>query len=309
MKINDIVYGEATITEPVLLELIQSPAVNRLKKIQQYGFPNNMYHLPGFSRYEHSLGVLLLLKLLGASLTEQIAGLLHDVSHTAFSHVVDWAIGDPTKEDYQDNNHKQILAAGTIPSILERHGFRVAEISELSAHPLLEREAPDLCADRVDYTLRELAHQGKYDVIATCIKALRVHDNTIIFADYESAAGFAWAYYNCQKYHWGADEARFRFYLLSQALKEALQQQIITLDDLWLDDEAVFEKLSASDNRLIQRHLATLADKRLFATALGQNKTPLVKKQRYVDPQYISNQKVVRLSDTDSQYALALSKL
>ena len=31
----------------------------------------------------------------GASLTEQIAGLIHDVSHTVFSHVIDRVVGNP----------------------------------------------------------------------------------------------------------------------------------------------------------------------------------------------------------------------
>ncbi len=89
MIINDAIYGKYKINEPVLVELIKSRPMQRLKKIAQLGIPDRFYHIRGFSRFEHSLGVMLLLRKLNASLEEQAAGLLHDVSHTAFSHVVD----------------------------------------------------------------------------------------------------------------------------------------------------------------------------------------------------------------------------
>lgn len=57
MKINDLVYGNTIIQEPVLLELIKSPALLRLQHISQYGLPDDYYHLKGYSRYEHSVGV------------------------------------------------------------------------------------------------------------------------------------------------------------------------------------------------------------------------------------------------------------
>ena len=76
MKINDAVYGEEEINESVLVDLIISKSVQRLKEISQFGMPDEYYYKKGFSRYEHSLGVMILLRRLNASLEEQIAGLL-----------------------------------------------------------------------------------------------------------------------------------------------------------------------------------------------------------------------------------------
>ena len=104
MDIKDEIYGEFKVAEPVLISLINSQPIQRLKGIDNYGIPKEMYQFPGFSRFDHSLGVLLLLRRLGAGIEEQVAGLLHDVSHTAFSHVVDWAIGDSEKEDLGFNS-------------------------------------------------------------------------------------------------------------------------------------------------------------------------------------------------------------
>src|SRR5690554_3955482 len=75
-------YGDITITEPVLIELLQDPAMQRLKEIRQYG--SNYYTIKkqDYNRFDHSVGVFALLRIYGASLHEPIAGLLHDVSHT-----------------------------------------------------------------------------------------------------------------------------------------------------------------------------------------------------------------------------------
>src|SRR5271170_653561 len=83
-------YGTFVVTEPVLLELFDSESLARLKKIHQYGVNYFVKKgSPWYSRYEHSVGVWALLRRFGASLEEQVAGLLHDLSHTVFSHVGD----------------------------------------------------------------------------------------------------------------------------------------------------------------------------------------------------------------------------
>jgi HD superfamily phosphohydrolase len=44
---------------------------------------------------------MLLIWRLGGSLREQLAGLLHDVSHAAFSHLIDHVL-DVAEEDYHE---------------------------------------------------------------------------------------------------------------------------------------------------------------------------------------------------------------
>ena len=67
MKYVDRVYGEFEITEPVILELISSPSLQRLKDIDQAGYrplwvkPNANTGKHDHSRFAHSVGVYLLL--------------------------------------------------------------------------------------------------------------------------------------------------------------------------------------------------------------------------------------------------------
>ena len=186
MLIRDDIYQGFEITSTVILELLETEAFQRLKRISQFGMPDEYYHINGFSRYAHSLGVYALLNKLGASEEEQVAGLLHDVSHAAFSHLVDWVIGDIEKEDYQDKRHLSTLLQPELSGVLERHGYSPHEIADYHRFGLLEKAAPDLCADRIDYLLREVGFEAAW----MCLPQLRVFNGEIVFAEEDSALFF-----------------------------------------------------------------------------------------------------------------------
>ena len=63
---------------------------------------------------------MLLIKKMGGSIEEQIAGLLHDVSHTAFSHVVDFVLDHP-EENYHELIFNEVVRSSPIPQILEKY--------------------------------------------------------------------------------------------------------------------------------------------------------------------------------------------
>ncbi|TWK80062.1 hypothetical protein CHCC20333_0614 [Bacillus paralicheniformis] len=126
MKINDRLYGEADL-EPVLTDLIHSKAVQRLNGIHQGGACFLVNPAWNISRCEHSIGVMLLIRRLGGSLEEQIAGLLHDVSHTAFSHVAD-DVFNMENEDYHEQMFRQWVKQSDIPWILDTYGFKDEDI-------------------------------------------------------------------------------------------------------------------------------------------------------------------------------------
>ena len=101
---------------------------------------------------------MLLIRQLGG-LQEQVAGLLHDVSHTAFSHVVDVVLENEA-EDYHEAIFMDVIKQSSIPAILEKYGYEVENILDTSRWSLLEQSAPALCADRIDYTLRDRYFYG-----------------------------------------------------------------------------------------------------------------------------------------------------
>ncbi|MBM3255849.1 MAG: HD domain-containing protein [Candidatus Moranbacteria bacterium] len=89
MIYTDRIYGKIKITEPIILELINCPSIQRLKGIDQAGYSKPWFSGIPRTRFEHSMGVFILLKKYNACLEEQIAGLIHDASHLTFSHAKD----------------------------------------------------------------------------------------------------------------------------------------------------------------------------------------------------------------------------
>lgn len=306
MEIEDRVYGKHCIEEEVLMNLINSKALDRLKDISQLGMPDEYYFMKGYNRYEHSLGVLILLKKLGASLEEQVAGLLHDVSHTPFSHVIDWVIGDPNKEDYQDENHKAFIEQTEIPPILRENFLDVDYILNYKNFKLLERDAPSLCADRIDYTLRELAILDKEDIAKEFADDLIVKNNHIVFNTKEIAKSFGKEYTLRQNENWGGNQARVRYFILANVLRRGFEMNFINLDDLKTSETPLLNKLYASQDEYIIKNLSLL--KKGFKIQEDVKGIELKKKFRYIDPEVSLNGSYKRLSEISYEYKKIIDK-
>jgi len=309
MIINEKIYGKLKIKEPVLLELLKSPSILRLKKISQFGVPDKYYHFKNYSRYEHSVGVLILLRKLGATLEEQIAGLLHDVSVLAFSHIADWVFANGRKgvEDYQDIIHEKFVKRTKIPKILEKFDFVLERILDEENFSLLEKKIPDLCADRVDYALREFKDWLNPKIVSSCIKGLVNYNGDMVFSNQKVAFDFATNYLKLQTKHWGGYQAMMRYHLFSKALKIALDKKVLSEKDFYKDEQFILSKFEKNKDKTIKEILKTLRDKDLKGVKNNSGKK-IVKKFRYVDPRIISNGQLLRLSKISPKFQTIINK-
>ena len=82
-------------------------------------------------------------------LAEQVASLLHDIPHTAFSHVIDVVMQDKNHE-YHDRFFEQVIINSEIPEILKKHKLSLNKVLAKSAYPLLNNNLPDISVDRWD---------------------------------------------------------------------------------------------------------------------------------------------------------------
>lgn len=155
--VNDLLYGNVELPA-VFEDLLASPALKRLAGVHQSGAIYLVNPSLSHTRLEHSIGVMLLIRKLGGDELEQIAGLLHDISHTAFSHVGDYVFKNG-EENYHEEMFEEVLMNSEIPSLLHKHGYHIDQILD-GNFPLLEQPMPSLCADRLDYTLRDSLHAG-----------------------------------------------------------------------------------------------------------------------------------------------------
>ncbi|CAI7666116.1 unnamed protein product [Penicillium crustosum] len=158
--IRDEIYGEELIHEPVLIELLQSTEVQRLQGICQHGVTGFLGLTPPVTRLEHSVGAFILVRRVGATIEEQVAALLHDISHTTLSHVIDHALSKPGEGSYHEVHKTRYLEMTRLPDILARYGIN-QNVFEEELFPLVEMPSPQLCADRLDYALRDAVSFGK----------------------------------------------------------------------------------------------------------------------------------------------------
>lgn len=309
MIIKDRVYGKIKIKEPILLELLKSPSILRLKKISQYGIPDKYYHHKNFTRYEHSVGVMIILKKLGATLEEQVAGLIHDISHFAFSHIADWVFskGAEGNEDLQNTLMKKFIKKDKIVKILTKHAFLVDKILEEKNFSLLEKKIPDLCADRLDYTLREVKLRFNHEIITPIIKSLVNFNGEIVFSDPKIAFELATNFLKLQTGHWGGKEAMLRYYLFSNVLKIALEKRIIKKSNFYRDEDFILGKIENSQEKEIKKILLLLSTKPLKNIKSNSGKK-IFKKFRYIDPKIIINGNLIRLSEINSKFQKILNK-
>src|SRR4051794_15752286 len=184
MHWNDRVYGDVTIDNPRLLALIDSPTFQRLRGIRQAGPSAFAFPFKTVTRFEHSLGVFQLLRTLGADLREQVAGLLHDISHTAFSHAVDFLFASEEQNHHEQIKH-EFLHRRDIVAALAPFGFVPEDFADDSVYPLFEQPIPKLCADRLDYFFRDGLACGVLTVeeVDGIRSRLAVVDRTIVLTD------------------------------------------------------------------------------------------------------------------------------
>jgi hypothetical protein len=290
MLIKDRIYGNFSIDDPVILELLKSRPMLRLKGISQFGVPDKYHYIKGFSRYEHSVGVMILLRKLGASLEEQGAGLLHDVSHTAFSHVVDWVLGQGKTENFQDDAHFDFVSGPEVGRILKKYGYSPNRISNLRSYKLLDREIPDLCADRVDYAIRQCSS----GVVKDTAKDLTIFNGKIVFRTKSSALSFAENFLLLQTSEWAGFEGSSRYKAFSDVLKRAIDLRLIGIKDFFGDEQSILKTIEKSDDSEIKYGLAFLRKRSLIGLPLDTDR--VYKKFRYVDPEFINKGKLQRVS-------------
>ena len=302
MQFNDALFGQVEIDEPLLLELIQSKPVQRLKGIDCAG-STILIKRPTYSRFEHSLGDMLILKKFNASLEEQAAGLLHDVPHTAFSHVGDFVFDQTETMEYHDQFLEKLVMASEIPAILERHGLNPARIVEESNFPLQENSLPDICADRIDYFLRTLhKEKGLKPQALIHLENLRVFENKFVLKDRASAKAYATDFMLMDATIWADPTEIASFKLLADAIKLAIQKGFLKDEDMFQDDAFVLDALKDSQDKEILEILALLTP----AFRIEENEDDfdfkVTTKCRYVDPEFLQDDSLVRLSEVDDHF-------
>ncbi len=191
--IKDSVHDHIRI-DGVARDLLDTPALQRLRRISQLGTVSLVYPSANHTRFEHSLGVYHLaceaLEHLGVEGREaqrvHAAAMLHDVGHGPFSHNLESLTHRRTGR-YHDDVH-ELLADGPVGDVLREHGLEPARVADLVAGEgrFGQLVSGELDVDRMDYLVRDAHHTGvPYGTIdhGRLVRELTFVDGELVLAE------------------------------------------------------------------------------------------------------------------------------
>lgn len=304
-------YGSIEVEEPVLLELIESPIFQRLKHIHQYGVSYYTTYPEEYNRYDHSIGVFAILRANHASLEEQIAGLLHDVSHTAFSHVGDWVFGKENQDkDYQNCIHSLFLEKTGLADILKKYHFTPDQIQpKEELFPALENPLPNLCADRIDYNIQGAYYQGviTYEEAILVFKNLRFINHRWVSTDPALMKKLTRFSLFMTKNCWGGPANYMTSRWLADAILRGIDLGYISYAELhYGTDQVIWDKLMLQKDPVIEKKMKMIMNaESYFAIIDTVNEADFIVKSRFrgINPWVLSESQCMRITEMDDQLA------
>ncbi len=185
---SDPVHGFISVPKGLILDLIQTPEVQRLRRVRQLGVGYLVFPGAEHTRFGHALGAMALMQDVLQTLAEkgtrisqaewqgaQIVALLHDIGHGPFSHSLE-------HELISGFQHEQ-MSRRLIVRLNERFGGAL----DLALHLFDDRYpraffhqliSSQLDMDRLDYLRRDSFYTGVAEGVVgvdRIIKTLRVH--------------------------------------------------------------------------------------------------------------------------------------
>ncbi len=147
--------------EDWMVEIIDTPQFQRLRRIKQLGFANLVYPGANHTRFEHSIGVAHIAMELKnkLELDDEVvaAALLHDIGHAPFSHSSERLL-----EKYAGVRHEELkrVVRGELRDVIEELGFSISRLSDIVSGRIPSIVSGDIDVDRMDYLVRDSHYTG-----------------------------------------------------------------------------------------------------------------------------------------------------
>ena len=172
---KEIIFDSGKPEELMILELIDTIAFQRLRRIKQLGAASLVFHGAESSRFTHSIGVFCIARKIFKKLIEiepkflcnkfvlYGAALLHDIGHGPLSHTSEVIF----KHDHEKWSKNLVINYSPIFSILKKFDRelpnQIGELFEsgnLFPNPLKTLISSEIDCDRLDYLLRDSYNSG-----------------------------------------------------------------------------------------------------------------------------------------------------
>jgi len=258
-----------------------------------------------YTRYDHSIGVALIIWHFTKDIKQSIAGLLHDISSPAFAHVIDFLNGDHENQESTEEKTEEIIEnSAEIQKILKKYNLTTKDVYDYHMYPIADNDSPLLSADRLEYTIGNAFYYGFrsleelkeiYDDLS--VSKNELGEDEISFNSLDKAVNFTHAALLNSKVY-ASDIDRFSMQYLADLLKLAVDKKVININDLYSIESEVIIKLE-KDSQL----KAMWDEFRSFSQVLTNKTKPdkgywvnIPAKRRYINPYVISQGRVATLS-------------
>ena len=295
-----------------LVEYASVPEMQRLKGISMISacehtklVPFNFFH----TRYEHSIGVALIVWNFTKDKKQTIAGLYHDIATPAFSHVVDFIHDDyETQESTEEYTEKIIRKSKEIMNLLDRDGISIDEIKDYHLYPIADNDSPRLSADRLEYTLSDgVVTQDAFslesiDRIYKDLTILKNEDgedeigfkNLKIAEEYIERATKLWHLFS------GNNENGMIMQFWTDILSKMVKEKYITEEDLYkYSEQQIVEKIRNCSNKKISKAFEIFSNSEKIERSETEVKDKycisVKTKKRYTDPLVQINGDAIRI--------------
>jgi uncharacterized protein len=185
--VRDPIHGDIKITG-CLVDLLETPEVQRLHNIKQLGFAHLVFPGAHHTRFEHSLGSSMIASQIASLLSLKepekelltCAALLHDIGHGPFSHTLESILLERFGVDHVDlteqlilgtydvlsKEEKQFIHAPAAHEILKKYDVSEKDVvniirGKLSKKPYLSQVLNStIDVDQLDYLMRDAYYTG-----------------------------------------------------------------------------------------------------------------------------------------------------
>lgn len=274
-------------------EAMEAPEMRRLQNVgmncgcEYTSFPLfQAIHEP-YSRFDHSVGVALLVWRFTGDARQTLAGLFHDIATPCFAHVVDFMLGDSMKQEATEGDTRRMIEGSVhIQALLKGLGLTTDDVADYHMYPIADNDSPRLSADRLEYTLGNLVNYGLITpkrVVGMLEELVVLHaedgQQELGFKSRETALAFAVGALGMGRIY-VSEPDRFSMQMLAEMLNRARNAGVITMDDLWRDEPFLIGKLCRDD-----RFREEWARYRRYSRVTHREDGIVVRaKKRYIDP-------------------------
>ncbi len=234
-----------------------------------------------------------------------MAALLHDVSHTAFSHVIDYVFDGHDSQSYHEDMKESYVAGTDLPAVLARHGYNWLDFLQEERFPLLEQPSPALCADRLDYFLRDSLDLGlaSADEVQSALSHVAVHQGRVAVDDVSTARWLGYTFIQADQVSWANFREVGLYELTARAIKTGQRLGAITEADIWSTDEQIWARLRMCDDPELQRQVGLISPHTQFAWDEANPTFRISTKLRTIDPDVLVDGRLRPLSAIDGEFA------